>query len=81
MGASETTPLLPVEVTPNESSERFHHARASSQTLSNLFLALQALILIFYIFGTTYPDKKYQVKEYIAVRPRALWPIDSVRPS
>jgi ammonium transporter Rh len=43
-------------------------AKKSASLVSTLFIAIQAVILAFLVTGTTYADKDYEVKEYIAFR-------------
>ena len=36
--------------------------------LETLFIVVQGSLILFFVFGTTYSDADYQVREYIAFR-------------
>jgi len=66
-------------MTPTESSSLLHPdvgangpvvdaAASSGSTVSTILLSVQAALVAFFIFGTTYPEEDYSVKEYIAFR-------------
>ena len=67
MAPTEKTTLLPME---ESMSTVVSAATASGSLASMVMLGSQAVFLLFFIFGTTYPgeDYSYNVKEYIVFR-------------
>jgi ammonium transporter Rh len=66
MSASETTTLLPTSSDGKPKGESKH---GNEMPLVNcIFVAVQALVIGFFLTGTKYSDKTYEVKEYIAFR-------------
>lgn len=63
MAPMETTSLLPVAI-----EIALPPAAAGAKLMEALLLTLQVVLLIFFLFGTTYSDSAFQVKEYIAFR-------------
>lgn len=59
--ATETTSLLPEK-------EHGGPAAASASTIATIFIVFQIILIPFFLFGTTYSDEDYSVKEYIAFR-------------
>ena len=64
MSATESTPLVNGSITGPSSSP----ASLSAKSLETVFIAAQAFFILFLLFGTTYSDEDYDVKEYIAFR-------------
>ena len=66
MSATETTTLLQsVEADAPTTATAGHGATSAVNTI---FVASQAILIAFFVFGTTYSEKEYDVKEYIAFR-------------
>jgi ammonium transporter Rh len=60
---TETTSLLPT-------TDKGHSVESgtTNSVVNTIFIALQAVLFIFFVFATTYSDEGYDVKEYIAFR-------------
>jgi ammonium transporter Rh len=64
MKPTELTTLLPT----SEAGSTVSPAMASGSLVSTIFITIQAVLLSFFLVGTKYSDKDYDVKEYIAFR-------------
>jgi ammonium transporter Rh len=64
---TEETALLPTTNGASTSSP-FDTALWSGSMVSTIFIVMQAIIIAFFIAGTTYSESEYSVKEYIAFR-------------
>jgi ammonium transporter Rh len=66
MAPTENTKLIPSidGMTDSDSAA----ASSSLLTVSNIFVTAQTVLIAFFIFGTTYAQDDYDVKEYIAFR-------------
>lgn len=65
--SSETTTLLPSsfgETAPEDNDA----SKGLSVNVTNIFMGLQGLLIVFFIAGTKYSEEPYKVKEYIAFR-------------
>jgi hypothetical protein len=62
---TETTTLLP---TTSGVSSAFDAALSSGSVVSTIFVVIQAILVAFFIAGTSYSESEYSVKEYIAFR-------------
>ena len=67
MPPTESTSLLPTADEDN-GTPVVKPAQSSLAVTSHVFVALQVVLLVFFVTGTTYTAGDYEVKEYIAFR-------------
>jgi ammonium transporter Rh len=63
---TEITTLLPTST--KGASSPFDAALSSGSVINTIFVVIQAILVAFFIAGTTYSESEYSVKEYIAFR-------------